>query len=309
MLVGCSFTSAAATSDAPGPPDTTTGMEQMPARMCWDSWHDHSIRLAAPVPLPNLGTTTTSDRDPALSYDERTLYFASIRGETGDSDLYYSTRPDLATPFATPNIVQVLNTTGFDDSKMTIPMDGLSVIYASNRPSADSQDLWQATRTTATGDFSTITETGQTALDDSHDQYDPTLSDDGLTLYYSTFIDAQTKQVISMTTRVMLTAEFAAPTIVINSMAGDADPYVSPDQTVLAFSSARSGGAGGTDIYYTVRTHASDPWGQQVAVVGVNTGANEGDPVISRDGCTLFLSSDRDKGTGTFGIYSAAAME
>jgi Tol biopolymer transport system component len=111
-----------------------------------------------------------------------------------------------------------------------------------------------------------------------------------------------------MSTRVMVTADFASPSIVINSMAGDADPYLSPDQTVLVFSSARSGGQGGIDLYYTVRAHVSDPWGQQVAVLGANTSDNDGDPVVSRDGCTLLLSSDRDKGNDTFGIYSTTAL-
>jgi Tol biopolymer transport system component len=311
MLVGCSFTGASASIDAPGPGDTpkdTTGMEQMHDPTCWDRWHDHSIKFATPAIVPNLGASNTSDRDPALSYDELTLYFASQRGTPGDSDLYFSTRPDLATPFGNPGLVPALDTSAMDDSKMTVPMNGLDVVYSSHRAPSGSQDLWQATRANQTVDFSNITTDGMTALDDGHDQYDPTLTDDGLTLYYSTFIDGQSKQVISMSTRVMVTADFASPSIVINSMAGDADPYLSPDQTVLVFSSARSGGQGGIDLYYTVRAHVSDPWGQQVAVLGANTSDNDGDPVVSRDGCTLLLSSDRDKGNDTFGIYSTTAL-
>jgi hypothetical protein len=308
-LAGCSFVSAHATGDAATPegPQDTTGMEQV-QRTCWPQWHDHSIRFTAPVELPNIGSANTTDRDPSLSYDELTMYFSSIRGIRGDADIYKSTRLDTSSAFGAPALVDSLSIDAFDDTRMAITKDDLHVVFSTNRPTSVGLDLWQASRATATDQFSAIVHTGFPMIDDGHDQFDPMLSDDGLTLYYSPFIDAQTKQVISMATRASITADFGAPTVVINSTEGDADPYLSPDQLVLLFSSTRSGGQGLVDVYYTVRDHAGDAWGEVSPILGINTVANEGDPVPSRDGCTLILSSDRDKAVDTFGLYAATSM-
>ena len=72
----------------------------------------------------------------------------------------------------------------------------------------------------------------------------------------------------------------------------DSDPYVSPDGKYLLFSSGRSGGCGGADLYATF-PDGKDCWTAPVNLnefcPGINTGAIEYGPSLSPDGRALFF--------------------
>jgi Tol biopolymer transport system component len=91
---------------------------------------------------------------------------------------------------------------------------------------------------------------------------------------------------------------FAAPENLgpnVNSEHNDYDPCLSPDGTFLYFSSNRhsAGSEEDYDLYVCLRTDAG--WSKPRALSGVNTPANEWEPMLARDGRTLYLTSNRPR--------------
>ncbi len=89
----------------------------------------------------------------------------------------------------------------------------------------------------------------------------------------------------------------------INSTASDQQPAISPDGLSLYFTSNRTGGLGGFDLYVSHRSSISHPWGSPVNLGLLNTTADEGNAVFSRDGRLLFFQSRRSGGPGGIDIW------
>jgi Tol biopolymer transport system component len=315
LLVGCSFRSATAPDGAvvhDVPPDMTTGMEQMPDPGCWPRWHDHSIRFGAIAPL-GVSTTTTSDRDPTLVDDEKTLFFQSIHNATGPSQIYMATRSDVTQPFGAPAVPTFLATINANASptKISFTSDGLQLAVSSDRAGGQGgTDLWLASRATSSDDFGTPTETNIATLDDAVNQFDPNLVTDDILYYAPSQLQGHTMQVIASSTRTSETAIFATPVIEmgLESGTGDGDPAPSPDRTVIAFSSSRDNATELVDVYYAVRDDVTQPWSDVLPIPDVNSTSNEGDPLPSADGCRLYFASDRGRAEFEWTLYSATAQ-
>lgn len=85
-------------------------------------------------------------------------------------------------------------------------------------------------------------------------------------------------------------------------------PCLSSDGKVLYFTSRKSGGYGGLDIWSCTFDAKSNTWGQPVnAGPAVNTEGNEMYPTISDDGKKLYFSSDYHPGMGGLDIFVAEA--
>ncbi len=79
---------------------------------------------------------------------------------------------------------------------------------------------------------------------------------------------------------------------------------LSPDESVLYFSSDMPGGQGGTDIWYSER-QADGAWGNPVnAGPAINSGGDELFPSIAPDG-TLYYSSDGFAGMGGLDVFKS----
>jgi hypothetical protein len=79
----------------------------------------------------------------------------------------------------------------------------------------------------------------------------------------------------------------------VNSSANEESPSVSPDGLTLYFTSSRSGGPGGDDLYIATRNSTSEPFGAAQIVANVNSPVTDMNPSTSSDSLTLFLGSDR----------------
>jgi len=90
----------------------------------------------------------------------------------------------------------------------------------------------------------------------------------------------------------------------VNSSALEMGPSVSADGLELYFGSNRPGGSGGWDIYIATRTTLSSTWGTAENLEPmVNSASYDGHPCISPDGLTLFFTSDRPGGQGSWDIW------
>ena len=128
----------------------------------------------------------------------------------------------------------------------------------------------------------------------------PCISADGLSLYLELEAD------IFVSNRPTVFDPWSSPVNLGPSVNGAADmgASISADGLELFFGSNRGGGSGDWDIYVTTRATVSDPWSTSVNLgPTVNSPYFDGHPCISSDGLTLFVSSSRSGGYGSWDIW------
>ena len=105
-----------------------------------------------------------------------------------------------------------------------------------------------------------------------------------------------------------LETEWSTPELVsggVNTANDEDHPTVTADNQTMYFSSTRTGGYGGPDIYKSEWTGTE--WGPaQNLGIAINSGDYEQFPAISGDGMTLAIVSDRAGGFGNFDIWTSS---
>jgi hypothetical protein len=92
----------------------------------------------------------------------------------------------------------------------------------------------------------------------------------------------------------------------INSASTDFGPALSKDGLSLYFTSNRSGGFGGFDIWVSQRQAVDDAWGAPVNLAAtINSVSNDFVPAFSRDGHWMFFASNRPGGFGGDDIWAS----
>jgi hypothetical protein len=77
---------------------------------------------------------------------------------------------------------------------------------------------------------------------------------------------------------------------------------ISADGKTLFFPSDRPGGIGGSDLYMTTYSSASQSWSPLQNLTSLNSSSNEENPSFSDDQLTLYFASDR---SGPYRLYTA----
>jgi len=89
----------------------------------------------------------------------------------------------------------------------------------------------------------------------------------------------------------------------VNSPSWESQPSISADGNMLFFSSNRTGGMGGKDIWYSILNDKNN-WTNPVNLGDkINTEGDEMSPFIHFDGQTLYFASDGRVGMGGYDIY------
>ena len=146
-------------------------------------------------------------------------------------------------------------------------------------------------------------------------QWGPWITADDLTLYYSQF-DTYGAMDIMVTRRTTVNESWGEPANlgpVVNSEYFEHSSSLSDDGLLLFFSEHywgfRPDGYGGNDIWFTKRSSINDPWGAPVNLgPNVNTPREDEIGRVSRDGRTLYFSSDRLGGLGGWDIWQAPIL-
>ena len=210
--------------------------------------------------------------------------------------------------FGTPtNLGSSVNTSSRDGLACT-SSDGLSLFFASMRSGGyGGWDLWIASRATKEDPWGKPVNLGP-VVNSSAWETGPDLSDDGLTLFLqSDRPGGQGSQDLWVTTRTSITDPWVPPVNLgspVNSSGDEVGPSSLASGSTLFFSSNRSGGYGGDDLYVATRPTLSDAWDTPVNLgPTVNTVSTDRAPSISADGRMLFFHSNRPGGQGSYDLY------
>ena len=248
---------------------------------------------------PNLGPPFAmfqGDWHPRISTDGLTLYLASSRpGGYGYQDLWVAERATRGDPWGMPvNLGETVNSTSSDYYPGVSP-DGLSLYFYSWRDGTMGvSDIWVTTRDSTEANWGPPRHLLGPVNSSSEDR-DPSVSADGLTLYFSTNRDGQWdiwKATRPSTDTVVWTdaAPLDAP---INTDYGDRYPFLSADGLTLCLTSSRPGGQGSADLYIAHRATPEDPWGEPENLGDtLNTPYFDSAHSITGDGLELYLTLD-----------------
>jgi Tol biopolymer transport system component len=263
----------------------------------------------------NLGppvNTSYAEGAACISADGLSLYFQSNRfGGAGEADLWVATRDTIDDEWAPPrNLGPTVNTSNYDGGPR-ISADGLELYFASNRPGGYGRDdIWVTRRATTDDDWGEPENLGPT-VNSPAEELLPSVSADGLELYFSEFQDARPGGYggadVWVTKRPTKDDPWGTPENLGDTVnGGDADgfPFISADGLKLYFNSTRAGGYGGIDIWVTTRATKDADWGSPVNLgPTINSTGHDFYPSLSANGSTLYFSSDRPGGSGRGDIW------
>ncbi|HUU20108.1 MAG TPA: LamG-like jellyroll fold domain-containing protein [Sedimentisphaerales bacterium] len=232
----------------------------------WDLYVSTRETTNDPWSVPvSLGSTVNSsyiDGYSSLPSDGLELYFSGRRpGGYGQQDIWVTTRDSKSADWGTPvNLGTTINTSDYDWLPWITP-DGLELYFSSNRPGGyGGSDIWVATRTSTNDEWEEPVNLGP-VVNSTIDDCFPCLSPDGLVLFFSDYdnpssgfrLGGHGSSDMWMTRRKSTADPWESPVNLgpdMNTSYYDSEPRVSPDGSVLYFTSSRPGKLGGfSDIW------------------------------------------------------------
>jgi Tol biopolymer transport system component len=245
------------------------------------------------VPVAALNTGSSED-DPALTGDQLEIVFNSDRaGGVGAGDIWTAKRASLAAAWGTATNVTALNTAG-DDATPSLSRDGLQIFWTANG-SVGSKDVFMSTRASRLAAWGPAVEL--TAISTTGDDAGPSLSADGLELYFAS--DLGGNENLYVAKRAAITDAFTTASQVteLNTASPDQEPWVNGTKSLLVWTSSRV--SGNNDLWLARRSDPASMWGTAAPISELNTAAAEGDPWLSPDETTIYFARGTDIFTAT----------
>lgn len=204
---------------------------------------------------------------------------------------------DPTAPFKMPQPLGTVNGTSADNWPR-LTDDELTLVFASTR--GGPFQYYQADRTARTSPFGSLrelTELGGGGLD-----VDPMISGDGLTVFFATKRSLTKLLDLFWSTRLGRSKQFAMPNPVpaVNSNDDDFHPFFLAADDSLWFTSTRA--AGNARQVYRAPSDKAGAFETPVAVGELVADTAE-NPVLSKDGLTIFFASTRAGGKGQIDIW------
>jgi Tol biopolymer transport system component len=237
---------------------------------------------------PKIVSTGLDELNSVFSPDGREFYFC-VRNFLGAVSIFQMkmegeewSQPKLL-PFASR----------YGDIDVTMSPDGNKILFSSRRPipGSDEQkedyDFWMVKREGNT--WGEPMHLGEDINSDSHDYY-PMMTNSGAiyfssqregpgtnNIYRSEFVDGKYAKAVKLGDA-------------INTEHREFDPYISPDESILIFTSGRPEGLGSGDLYISFKDEKGE-WTKAKNMGDIiNTAGSEYCPMISPDGKYLFFT-------------------
>ena len=256
---------------------------------------------------PDLNTAFL-DGCPIQAPDGLNLYMASNRpGGIGGLDIWVSTRQNRSDPWGAPvNLPEPVNSVS--DDFCPTPLHGGGLLFVSRRVepgvTCGLGDIYFARENPAHGwsdpDHLACAPDGPNS---ALDEQGPSLAHAQLYFSRSGLPPGNTGELyVSDQTGDRTFGPATAIGELNDIAANDIQPNVRKDAREIVFSSNRSGGAGGQDIWTATRGSADDPWSAPVNLgASVNTSLGESRPSLSWDAEQLVFGRAGPPGTGEGG--------
>ena len=240
-----------------------------------------------------------------ISDDGLTLSFSWFTG--GTYSLYEATRESTLDPFGRPVRIYELNSAGAENLGQTVSEDGLTAYFSSGAAGGTTSSLWVAERASREETWSRPQELEIDS--DAIRTASPTLSDDGLTMYYQANHGGRDE--LFQVTRASVDESFANPEPLseLNSRSSHRfAPTVSSDELAIIFSATGSG----VSTMIATRSSKDEPFGDPIDLDDFGLGSELNSafqfsaiPVVSpswpADGSKLYFSGN----PGGFQLYEA----
>ena len=204
-----------------------------------------------PEPLPSeINDPIASEFSPRLSHDGKSLYFGSNRsGGFGSGDIYVSTRQSPAHAWTPAQNLGALIDTGMFEAFATPSADGNTLYFErSTAAGAPDADIWFTTRTNENEPWS-FPQRLVEPINGPNGEFSPSLSTDGLTLYFASMREGNIGFVdIWVSHRMSTSAPWGQPENLgpnVNTpFSLTLAPFISNNSKSLYFMSTRPGGLG-----------------------------------------------------------------
>jgi hypothetical protein len=251
------------------------------------------ILLGEPMLVPVDGVSGVSY--PQVSHDGLELYFASAEKPGQCLDIWVMRRPSADADWGVPIRLDAPVNSPAQEVAPCLSPDGLELYFsdeASNSPNCQERaggygkaDLWVSKRTAKDAPWGEPENLG-TMINTAEDDDAPSLSADGLSLYFMSSLRADTYGTfdIYVSTRASTdepwgpAENLGAP---VNTSMAETVPIISPDGLSLYFSMGFPAPAQSfkADVYVSRRASLSDPWGpprlfDAVQIPGLEFSAN-----------------------------------
>ena len=215
-------------------------------------------------------------------------------------------------PFNTPQPISGFATAAWEAAprlapdELTMWFEGGGGAYTN---STNLEQLFVATRAKRTDAFGTAIALG-IDKNATYSQMNPTVTSNGLTLFYTFWGSPANEARIWVATRANQLTDFAGPAalsgIATNqNTAWDSQPFVTADGAELWFNSTRTGGSaqGGQDIYVAPQT--GQTYSNPALQAALSSTSDDWFPVLSDDRLTIYIASNRSGTSGSDDIWRA----
>ena len=251
--------------------------------------------------------TISLDGCPIQSPDGLSLYMASNRPDgEGGLDIWVATRSSRSGGWGAPVNLEPINTAA--DEFCPTPLHDGGLLFVSRRVvlgvTCGLGDIYYTRLNPAHGwsepeHFACAPEGPNSALDEQG----PSYVQGRLYFSRSTLPAGNSGELFASAKSGDMTFGPAAPIVELNdAVANDIQPNVRKDGREIVFSSNRTGGQGGQDIWSATRASVADPWSTPVNLgTSVNTSFGESRPSLSWDAQQLLFGRAGPVGTGEGG--------
>jgi hypothetical protein len=250
-----------------------------------------------------LNSALESEMYPSISGNGKTMILQSTTGEGGEAEVVISylkggvwTRPE-----AVPNVKQLNSKTSLSPD-YSLSFDGNIIAFSSPKYGGiGGTDIWLMERT-ANG-WKQSVNPGK-PINTPRNEGDPSLSPDGRFLYFVRYTDRKTpegklcgKILVSEKTGNLWKEPKELPLNI--NMGCECNPRILADNQTLIFSSMRSGGKGGLDLYIS-RLDDTGNWSEPKPLDFINTNKDDQYVSVPASGDYIYYTGTAKKGTDIY---------
>jgi hypothetical protein len=247
---------------------------------------------------PLVGVNDSGDDvDGGLSSDELELLWTSSR--SGNAEIWRARRTAIGAAWSSPALATELDGTSVE-SDPEISVDGLTVLFTSQRPPSGLGDIWIATRTTIASPFGPPVRVPD--LSTAANECCAVMTTDELNVVFAGVPSSDAE--LFSSSRATQASPWGSRALIgeLDTTSQESNPYLTPDGLTVYFDSDRPGGAGGRDLYVATRPAVTAAFSAPTRISELATSSDERDAWLSPDGHRLYFSSNRN---GNFDLYVA----